>query len=134
MMRRTRLRTTDACPKGLKMLVKRIWKRSTTGWPGVTLLTIFQFALVVAMINDITITQLPPESVYGSLDKEVSVHPENASWWLYLVGVVVMVLGCSTFFWRPFGNIRENVATMFFLGAVPALFSIVIMAYVLKSL
>ncbi|WP_137055265.1 hypothetical protein [Halomonas caseinilytica] len=118
---------------GLKMLVKRIWQRSMAGWSGVTLLAICQSVLVVAMINDITITQLPPESAYGSLYKEVSAHPENASWWLYLAGVVVLVLGGSTLFWRPFENIRQHVVTMFFLGVVPALFSIVIMVYVLKS-
>lgn len=115
------------------MSTNRVWKRLTNAWPGVMLLTALQFVLVVVMINDITITQLPPENAYGSAYKKISVHPEDASWWLYLIGVVVMVLGCSTLFWRPFKNMQQNVVTIFFVGVVPALFSVVTIVYVIKN-
>lgn len=112
---------------------KTRWHKLMKGWTGVMLLTACQFILIITMINDITVTKLLPESGYGSLQKEVILHPENASWWLYPAGLIVITLGLLTLLWRPFQSFRQNVVTIFFLGAVPILFSATIMANVIVA-
>lgn len=116
------------------MVNKTEWNKLIEGWPGVMLLTACQLSLVITMINDITVTNLLPKNDDSTLQTEVIFHPENASWWLYLVGITVIALGCYTLAWRPFQSFRQNVVTVFFLGAVPVLFSVTAMLNVINTL